>query len=591
MNSVTAGAAAALTSTTAAASTIGGRLCKIVLTGGPGGGKSTALTKLRNRLVHRGLQVTLIGENATPLIDKMGGYEPSWRHTWKHIEFQRIMLKAQIEQEDNITSLCRLREDDRVIILDRGAFDGRTFCTDEEWEKVRNSNNIYTDKELFDRYDVVIHMTSAAVDRPQFYSYGAGSTNESRFHTPSQAAEADKLGRDFVTHTGQNVFVVDTKENFDDKVEEVFRCVQGAISRLWGPTVVEGLSTKRVQHKVRVLRSWEEICQLPEVTCGSKEAAKAAYISEITYLNKDQTRWVRRWRKVGNISGLDKKTPAELVKKFPSLEEERLLPQGDSSEDRSKMESSEETVMIDSGERGPKRMANLSEDAYERAIREYEAEKARHGGEDFPKQILKRQVSYETRYITLKAYSGLDGSPCPGYENIWVLDMEDPAVHSTQDTLSLLPSFVEPVPEAVINSPSPSQHTLYATTTIIKDPPHHRTRRRETDTSPIAPLALQSAGISTAARSKSGPSVTRKRRLPKSKLVLCHHPTADAAAGVSEPSKNHPAGHPSKRSREQASEAVTGSEEVDGLRSKMPKSSTVEDEKENSSSSNVSSVT
>lgn len=56
MNSVTAGTAA-LTSTTAAASTIGGRLCKIVLTGGPGGGKSTALTKLRNRLVHRGLQV------------------------------------------------------------------------------------------------------------------------------------------------------------------------------------------------------------------------------------------------------------------------------------------------------------------------------------------------------------------------------------------------------------------------------------------------------------------------------------------------------------------------------------------------------
>lgn len=64
-------------------------------------------------------------------------------------------------------------------------------------------------------------------------------------------------------------------------------------------------------------------------------------------------------------------------REFPSLEEERLLPQGDSSEDRSKMESSEETVglgegpatrqttqvMIDSGERGPKRMANLSVDA------------------------------------------------------------------------------------------------------------------------------------------------------------------------------------------------------------------------------------
>ncbi|KAF4705646.1 hypothetical protein FOZ62_003024, partial [Perkinsus olseni] len=438
---------------------------------------------------------------ATPLIERMGGYELSWRHTWKHVEFQRIMLKAQLEQEDNIMSLCRLREDDRVIILDRGAFDGRTFCTADEWEKVRNSNHIYTDQELFDRYDVIIHMTSAAVDRPQFYSYGVGSTNESRFHTPSMAAEADKLGREFVTHTGKNVYVVETKEDFDDKVEEVFRCVQQAISRLWGPAVVEGLSTKRVQHKVRVLRSWEEICQLPEVSCGSKEAAKAAYISEITYLSRDQTRWVRRWRKVGDITELDRKSPEELMMEFPSLDEERLLPQGDSPDDRSKMESSEETVMTDSGEKGPKRMANLSVDAYERAIREYEMEKALHGEDEFPKQILKRQFSYETKYkdgkvgyITLKAYSGLDGTPCPGYENIWVLDMEDPAGHaaSYDDVLSMMPSFVEPVPEAaVVNSPSPSQRTSSTPPTVgHPDSSYIRFRKdsQRVDVSPVGSL-------------------------------------------------------------------------------------------------------
>ncbi|KAF4674491.1 hypothetical protein FOL46_004747 [Perkinsus olseni] len=569
MNGTTVGTAAAVTS---AASHIGGRLCKIVLTGGPGGGKSTALTKLRNRLVHRGLPVTLIGENATPLIERMGGYELSWRHTWKHVEFQRVMLKAQLEQEDNIMSLCRLREDDRVIILDRGAFDGRTFCTADEWEQVRNSNHIYTDQELFDSY-----------------SYGVGSTNESRFHTPSMAAEADKLGREFVTHTGKNVYVVETKEDFDDKVEEVFRCVQQAISRLWGPAVVEGLSTKRVQHKVRVLRSWEEICQLPEVSCGSKEAAK-----------------------VGDITELDRKSPEELMMEFPSLDEERLLPQGDSPDDRSKMESSEETVMTDSGEKGPKRMANLSVDAYERAIREYEMEKALHGEDEFPKQILKRQFSYETKYkdgkvgyITLKAYSGLDGTPCPGYENIWVLDMEDPAGHaaSYDDVLSMMPSFVEPVPEAaaVVNSPSPSQRTSSTPPTVGHHPDSSYIRFRKdsqrVDGSPVGSLALQRAGISTAAgtpdnvgsssSSSKRTSVTRKSRLPKSRLVLCHHPTADAAAAaaaaVPQAPGPRPVAYPSKRSRDQTGEAAAEEGPL-----KLTKPSATEEGKENSSSSNTS---
>ncbi|KAF4706287.1 hypothetical protein FOZ63_019573, partial [Perkinsus olseni] len=105
-------------------------------------------------------------------------------------------------------------------------------------------------------------------------------------------------------------------------------------------------------------------------------------------------------------------------------------------------------------------------------------------------------------------------------------------------------------------------------------------------------LALQRAGISTAAGSPDNvgisstkrTSVTRKSRLPKSRLVLCHHPTADAAAAAAVPQAPgpRPVAYPSKRSRDQTGEAAAEEGPL-----KMTKPSATEG-KENSSPSNTS---
>ncbi|KAF4728170.1 hypothetical protein FOZ62_016793, partial [Perkinsus olseni] len=115
------------------------------------------------------------------------------------------------------------------------------------------------------------------------------------------------------------------------------------------------------------------------------------------------------------------------------------------------------------------------------------------------------------------------------------------------------------------------------------------------DVSPVGSLALQRAGISTAAGSPDNvnssssskrTSVTRKSRLPKSRLVLCHHPTADAAAAaVPQPPGARPVTYPSKRSRDQAGEAAAEEGPL-----KLTKPSATEEEKENSSSSNTSTL-
>ncbi|KAF4737247.1 hypothetical protein FOZ63_001574 [Perkinsus olseni] len=183
--------------------------------------------------------------------------------------------------------------------------------------------------------------------------------------------------------------------------------------------------------------------------------------------------------------------------------------------------------------------------------------------------------------------------------------MEDPAGHaaSYDDVLSMMPSFVEPVPEAaaVVNSPSPSQRTSSTPPTVGHHPDSSYIRFRKdsqrVDVSPVGSLALQRAGISTAAGSPDNvissssssssskrTSVTRKSRLPKSRLVLCHHPTADAAAAaVPQPPGARPVTYPSKRSRDQTGEAAAEEGPL-----KLTKPSTAEEEKENSSSSNTS---
>ena len=68
---------------------------RVVLTGGPCAGKTTALSALRTRLTDLGLHVVTVPENATMVFGNSGGYWPGWATEREHHrELQRVRRRA-----------------------------------------------------------------------------------------------------------------------------------------------------------------------------------------------------------------------------------------------------------------------------------------------------------------------------------------------------------------------------------------------------------------------------------------------------------------------------------------------------------------
>ena len=128
---------------------------RIVLTGGPGAGKSSSIETVKKYLESEGYIVYLITEAATELdscgIDrtKMSSYD-----------FQNIVLTYQLEREkvfEKITTLNNL-EQDIILLYDRGLLDGKVYTkNEEEFNTLLKSKNI-NEQDILDRYDLILFL-------------------------------------------------------------------------------------------------------------------------------------------------------------------------------------------------------------------------------------------------------------------------------------------------------------------------------------------------------------------------------------------------------------------------------------------------
>mmetsp|Transcript_89820 Transcript_89820/g.187753 ORF Transcript_89820/g.187753 Transcript_89820/m.187753 type:complete len:473 (+) Transcript_89820:65-1483(+) len=212
---------------------------RIILTGGPGGGKSSALATLRDHLSKTGYQVIVVPENSTTLLNNSGGYDAAWHGTERHVMMQTLFLRFQLYQEEIYNSWPNLRpERPHIILQDRGCLDGRLFCTEEQWEKVLTNVGI-KEEDLLHRYDLIIHMTSAASGLEEAYDYGPGSSNPARYHTPEQARVADELAqKTYEKHP--HVRVIPNFSRFSAKMQALVNSVSQALK-------VDGLSVGRTK--------------------------------------------------------------------------------------------------------------------------------------------------------------------------------------------------------------------------------------------------------------------------------------------------------------------------------------------------------
>lgn len=152
---------------------------RIVLTGGPGAGKTVITTALANAEPHRFVRVP---EAATHVYDTL-----QTRWDWLDVpgrrEVQRKIFHHQIEQEDRLSA----EHPDKIILLDRGTIDGAAYWPggpDDYWADLGT-----TLAEQLKRYDAVIWMqTGAALGH-----YDGDASNSRRFEDDAAAIKSGLL--------------------------------------------------------------------------------------------------------------------------------------------------------------------------------------------------------------------------------------------------------------------------------------------------------------------------------------------------------------------------------------------------------------
>lgn len=188
-------------------------ITKIVITGGPCAGKSTAMSWVQRAFSQLGYTVLFVPETATELIG--GGVAPWTCGT--NTEYQSLQLQLQLEKERVFKAAANTMPKDKILIVcDRGALDNKAYMTEEEFAQVIKQLNL-NEVELRDSYDAVFHLVTAAKGAEEFYTL---SNNAARTETAAQAAALDdKLIYAWTGHP--HLRVIDNSQNFDYKMKKL----------------------------------------------------------------------------------------------------------------------------------------------------------------------------------------------------------------------------------------------------------------------------------------------------------------------------------------------------------------------------------
>jgi predicted ATPase len=126
--------------------------CRIVVTGGPGGGKTTAADMFRREI---GERIVIVPEAATMIFS--GGFPRYDAPPTAISAVQRAIYHVQRNLED----VQAAKYHDRILLCDRGTIDGAAYWPGEP-EEFYEAMGTTLDEEM-SRYDGVIFFESAAV--------------------------------------------------------------------------------------------------------------------------------------------------------------------------------------------------------------------------------------------------------------------------------------------------------------------------------------------------------------------------------------------------------------------------------------------
>lgn len=197
---------------------------RIVLTGGPCGGKSTALTHISDRLSSLGFRVFRVPEAATILITAVGLIPPMMSPTERSV-FEGVVVKTKIALEDTFHALAKASGRPSVIICDRGTMDTAAYMTEDDWSAMLDEHS-WNVVDLRDkRYEAVIHMVTAAIGAEKYYTT---ENNAARHENLEEARALDfKVLNAWIGHP--RVRIIDNSTDFPTKLNRAVSIISQLI--------------------------------------------------------------------------------------------------------------------------------------------------------------------------------------------------------------------------------------------------------------------------------------------------------------------------------------------------------------------------
>ncbi len=195
---------------------------RIVLTGGPCAGKTTALVRVIEHFSSLGYKVFTIPE--VPTMFTQAGMDYLTKNKDFFYEGEKATLEIQLALEDKFMRMAEACDGPCVIVCDRGAMDISAYMAPEMWDEITRAVGTSTAELRDTRYDAVLHLVSAADGAEQFYTTSNNaSRNEKADEEGLQIARMlDK--RVIEAWTGHShLRVINNHEDFDAKINRVLK--------------------------------------------------------------------------------------------------------------------------------------------------------------------------------------------------------------------------------------------------------------------------------------------------------------------------------------------------------------------------------
>lgn len=200
---------------------------RVVLTGGPCAGKTTALVRVIEHFTNLGYKVFTVPE--VPTMVTQGG----WNYMTPNKEFyyqgEKMILELQLELENQFYGLAKTCKKPCVIVCDRGSLDISAYISTSMWDELTAGVG-YTSQQLKNRYDAVLHLVSAADGAEKFYTT---ANNASRYEKADEAGLqlARELDKKIMSawRGHSHLRVINNGEDFERKIQRVIKEISAVL--------------------------------------------------------------------------------------------------------------------------------------------------------------------------------------------------------------------------------------------------------------------------------------------------------------------------------------------------------------------------